>query len=708
MAELEGYESVATKVASPVSIATPALDEASNAHMKLADKLSQFSSYMFEKQREVSIDKAKKDAINDSIQGKADFSKSVYTAYGKAYSDMASATYAADADLRISKKSQELELAFERDPAGYSSAMKNYIDEMTQNAPTPELQSVIDISGTKLRNATFGKIQMYAHKMEQEEQLVTFSESWDMNLSRIINVLSEDPLSRSGVAQQKNFLEVASKEANVLIAQQKTYLDTAVAQGLLDPATAKTMEYESKYQINHGVSVRHLQSLLAKENLKEAADYADSQTKEFRTDMSVKQNEAHQSKIRTMYNNEIKRRKALTKAEADHSTSLLNDFTDIIQNGGDVKNTAVLKKAFEGASDAAKYNYKKATTVRKITDRYEAFSLEQQENILSQQKAKKDRTIVEDEVIEWLDAHIKTRRAAYNNDPVGTAIKEGKIEYTSMSPEQGIDGLIDGLMDMEVGIKTIQETAGVSATNLLTNQDAKAWSVHLNNATSKEQIDFITNIAVNRPQQAKTVFRQVAGKDAPLFGFVANLTLAGNPVAAEIAIKGRNSGVSLDNLGEFKKDINSLISGVWSHDKQGKILKRDMDGMLNYNKGIIANGGAQLGASDVLEQTFGTVETYNDKAVIIPRGVSSDQFENWFTNLHSFIDNSLADEIADMDSWFGAKTIQLHQAGDGKYKVFRSVNGKGAYVSDRFDPTKPLILDYYKSQKSQFFEKLDD
>ena len=64
-------------------------------------------------------------------------------------------------------------------------------------------------------------------------------------------------------------------------------------------------------------------------------------------------------------------------------------------------------------------------------------------------------------------------------------------------------------------------------------------------------------------------------------------------------------------------------------------------------------------------------------------------------NLKTLINDSLATEIADSISFFGAKTVQIHTVGNGKYKVYKTNNGKGYYVEGK-ENGQPLILDYYK------------
>lgn len=682
MPPLKGYESQATRsTPQGQSLQAPTTQLAQQQSNTLASRLDQFSSTMLRAHEAKVSDQAVNDALKDSAEGKPFHKEEVYTTYGRAYNNTLSATYAADAELQLSKKSLELAIEHEYNPVGYSDAMDSFTKSLSENAPTPELSTVIGLSGQKTKNSTFGKLTVAENERFKAKKIETFNQAWDHVKNQIVELR----------AQGKH------ADADVVKAANLTYLDAMVEEGLIDESEKIALISDAAYDVTYGTDVRLMEQHLGKASLQDAVDFLQSKTAENRTDMSIPQNDQYRAALTNMLYKENKRRDANSKAEADFSTQVLKSWLETTSKGHkSVYSTSEIENAMsKSSSKQVKFDVMMQLELNKKVPNWRSMSITEMEDVAAGLRLK-ELNPAEAELLKQMDKEIAHKESMIKNDVVGLAIEEGVIDAPQygMSAQDGVGSLIEGLNN--INTFAIQGQYGNNATNLLTKQDATSWKNYFEApGNTDEKINTIQAIADLSTDKAQAFYNQIAGKDAPTFGFVANLTIAGNKEAAAIALKGKNSGVKIDKPEDFKKNVDALLSNVWAHDESGTILNRDSAGIINYNRGTVANGGDQLDASDAVEATFGTVADYNGKDVIIPRGVDPDDFDDWIENQHVFINNSLADELKDMNSYFGDKTVQIHQAGNGKYKVYKLNNGKGFYVEGN-EPGKPLILDYYK------------
>ena len=502
--------------------------------------------------------------------------------------------------------------------------------------------------------------------------------------------------------QQFSLATQASRDGSPKLAMVEAEKAEANLTDLKDARLISAVEYEKQVdKLYKGVADAKFQGendrLIETNDVQGSQKYITNFRKTKNTLYTDEERESLADEMQTQLNKKLVALRANDKKDEENATLILKSVLETKKSGGtSVYSEDEIKSAMKlSTSKQTVFDLETQFQIEKNAPGWRGLSLTEKEDIVTRLKTSK-RTPASQELINQMESDLKETSQRVKNDVVGLAIEQGVIPQPNigMSASDGIDSLIEGINQIDT--HTIKETYGDNATNLLTKEDANSWKNFFEAPGNViEKVDYISRIASLSPTKAKAVYNQIAGKDAPTFGFVANLVTSGNKDAAIVALKGKNSGIKLENPNVFKSEVDKKLAGVYSHDITGTILNRNSIGIINYNKGIVSEGSEQLDASEAVEATFGTVETYNGKDVLIPRGIEKGDFEDWLGNLKTVINDSLATEIADSISFFGAKTVQIHTVGNGKYKVYKTNNGKGYYVEGK-ENGQPLILDYYK------------
>jgi len=681
---LQGFESTQPNVnqiqAPNIKASDTAARQAQQNFGDLTSRLENFSSFKMKQHEAATIDKAQKDAYNDSLNGKPFHSKSVTTAYGKAYNSVASATYASQADLTINQRSLELAQQFENDPAAYSKAMGEFIKSMSTEAPTPELASVISITGDKTKNSIFGKLTIAQNQRIKASQVETFHQEWDLNLNQVVELAATGKHDDSELLKQKNLV----------------HLGAMVNEGLVTPEAAQKVIKDGEFKLTYGIDTRNMQELINKGDLKAAKTFLDDKTAENRHDMDIPENDKYRSGLTKMYNSAVKAAEAGKKKQVDFSTQVINDEINIMKEGKtSATPTDKVKEALQNASKGAQYNYIKEQQVQKILDKYGFLSLTEQEDLLNEYKAKGDASGVDVAVMERLEKRLKERSSAAKNDVVGLAIREGVIDNPPpMGADSGVDGLLSGLSVMKDNSSKIQTEYGVDKTSLLSKQDAQSWADYMNssNVTVDEKLAVIQQVADNYPDQAKNVFAQIGGKNAGTFLFSADLATSGNVAAAKIAMMGKNADVELDE--GIKQDLKIKLGNAFGG-YNSDLFNRMYTGILDYAKGSSLNNEV-LDVDDIVEKSIGAVAKYNDKKVVIPYGVDKSDFEDWLDNIVIPGRPNVQKGLRDMTDFVMSGDYTLQYAGQGQYYIKVNNNGNPFFINDTEDETKPMLLKWGK------------
>lgn len=646
----------------------------------LSNKLEQWGNVAYKYGAEKRTAEGREQALSDVAETGSYTPKDEFTVYGKAYNQAASATYAAKADIDISKKSDELSLQFQNDPSSYNEEMEKYLQEYTKESPSIELNTVVNLSGTKVKDNTLGKLLIAQDKRRRDYQVTTFKQSWDLNLGQIVD------LEASG----KNNDALALKVKNL------EHLNTLVNDGLITPAAAKDLVNESEYKITLNTALENMKMLLDDDTLDNATKYLEAVNKENRADLTIEQNDKMQAELNRMYSGEVKRRKAENKNKEEFSNQIIGDAIDILKEGKTPDNMTQIDAALGSASKAKKWEFEKQKKAAKIYNKnFINIPLSDMEDALNAYEAKKTASAIDVEVMKILRKNLSEKQTAVKNDVVGQAIRDGIIKPSAgMSQQDGLESLLVGLSQMKENTNLIKEHYGVDKVDLLSKQDAQSWADYLSSPAVdvNEKMGFIASINSQYPEISKDIFNQIGGKNAGTFMLAADLAINGNEKAGKIMMLGKGAEVELED--GFKIDLKSKIGNAFGG-YDSEVFNRYYKGLIDYAKGQSLNNEV-LNVDDIIEGSIGQIQKYNNKNTIIPFGVEKREFEAWLDKIEIPGRPKVQEGLRDMTDTFFDGNYQLHYAGQGQYYVVDDNNGNPFYVPDTEDPTKPMILKWGK------------
>lgn len=636
---------------------------------KLSNRLKQFADTTYGIAVAQIKDQAKRDALEAAKNGEPFHRKSVWTAYGSVYNETASATYAANAEINISKKSDEYAIQFENDPSGYNNAMEEYVSSLKENAPTAELQSVIDISGTKTRNAVFGKLKIAEKKRQDESEMYTFTESFSNDLSKVVQ------LRVDGGAKNE-------ADATMIIFKNESHLKALQKKGSISEIEANKLRDEAEFQLVHNVAIGKMRKLVEKGDLEAAKELLDAETSEYNQHMSVEENEKHRSDLISEYSMGLKKLKSESKSNAKNANKYIRAETKILDNLGTPTDITTLKQALSEADDEfliKEFNDKLNTVQYFKSLRDGGLSLQEIQNHVDGLEVGTQEEVTRKELMQKF---VKSKITKANDDIVRLAIEENVIQYdTPMNVNAGVPSLIEGLYGMTKKTELIKSNYGSQYTNLMSNADAKEWNDWFNNRNTSisDKLYLISEIAENFPEESSSIFHQIGGKGSGMLTFAATLSTDGNAAAASIALMGSQSDVELEE--GYGTDVSSYIGNAFSGYEDKTVYNNIKNGVISYAKGAITQkeGGA-VDAAAAVEATIGEIVGINGQNVVLPRGVSKSSFEDKLDNISIPGRPNLEKGIRDMSNfWRSSGDYQLRYAGQGEYNVY--IRGRG-YVKD--------------------------
>ena len=687
--ELKGFESKA-QVARPSSITAPTTSIAAQQSASLASRLESFSNTMFKNQAQVTADQATQDALRDAAQNKPFYKEDVYTAYGKAYNNSLSATYASEADISITKKSFELEQANINNPVGYSKAMDKYISELSSGAPTPELSTVIGLSGNKLKNSTFGRLQIAENQRIRAKQVEVFDQEASINLGQIINLRS------LGTPQ-------GDRDAEILEQKNILHLESLVADGSISPAKALEWKDAAQFEVTYGTSIEKFGKMLQMESLEEAQKYLVAQTSENRQDMDIPQNTKHQDDLTRMFNNEVKRRKANETGLKEEANLVLTKVNEILASGktpptelmSQAKNMA--QYASLSKQDAMKTQLMAYNEVKK----FGFMSLPEQETYLSEFKSKPEMTNVDVKVMSAIEQNLSARKTKAKKDPQTLSVEEGiNNPLIPIGVSNGVQGLVQGLPQRAKNQTANILEYGKGATQLFTDAEANEWSSVLEdvNTPLSEKIAFMDAIYTTVPTKANAVFNQIRKKGAPLFTYAASMVGEGKPEVAKGILRGQGllqAAGPQEYIKEFRATLLGKIGNAMTKANPAD-MEALVDSALAYSmylaekRGDITNlkGSNERQAIDDLTNGM---HKRNGQDFFLPNTVDDDMFDEW-------IDETItADKFEGVQGMTKDEALQfvrgnsakITSVGAGKYAIYDSL-GRVLMKSDN----TPFILEY--------------
>lgn len=642
----------------------------------LANRLESFSKQSLQVAGSQAADEATTQAAKDDAQGKEFHKESIHTIYGKAYNNSRSASYAANSEIDLVTTSGRLSQEFSGDPIGYRNAMKEYTDTLQADAPTPELASVINISGRKITNHAFGKLSIAKDAEIKAFQKEEYSQNVNLKIGQAINAKAS--------GDQKTF--------DLIMSSMTQYTATMQESGVLTSEEVLKVKDIAEFTINKGVAEQNITDLVSQGNFEKALDTVNKFDEKIQEGYTPKEWKAVSSSMNSILSAGLKRQKLLNAQIKKDADNKINDSIKIMKNGK-YPDTPVTDDDLINASPSVVEKFKTQETVSDILNQFNEFTLVQKEAKLNEFKASPEASKIDIDVMKGLEQNIKEVRQAWTKDPMsqGQSIGLYVLEPIDITDPISIPAILNERL---INADLNQEEAGAGAFKLLTEQEGNAFSDFMagdNPISDKQQM--ISVIAQSGEGIADRVFKQVGQKKAYNFAFAGDLALIGNESASLRVLQGKNADVTLE--AGLKQDIQSQLSGVFNN-FTAEDFNKNFRGIIDYVKGKIITGEDIGSASEIIEETIGRPLKYNSKQTILPFGVEKGDFETWLDDI--VIENrpALTKGLNDLTDTIFNGEYQLHHAGNGKYLIWNDNNGNGFYATTTDDDTKPFILEWNK------------
>lgn len=676
--ELKGYQSQVQPGQQSVQSSEAIHQAGQRQQNSVLNRLSQFSDIAAQSLKYQAQDQAVEDAQRDSREGKAFHKESVYSVYGRAYNNTASATYSANANIAMQQKSDELQMEFENNPLGYDTAMQSFVKEMADTAPTEDISATIRIGGTKIKNGVFGDLSIAENNRIKASQLETFSQELELNINQIIQLDADGKTADSAVLKHKNLV----------------YLNTMMDEGLIDEATGKKYINDTEFKINHGVALKIMEDLLEEDSLVNAKAYLDEQTAKARGDMDIVENKKYNDDLNHAYNNELKSRDAEKKSRTKFANEGIDEAIKVFKAGRIPDNLQEVYESIDLASPKKQDELDLQIAVYSQSQEFLGMPIVEVEAEINKMLSDPIASLEEVLIAKTSQANLNEKKKKIKSDPISLGYEEGIIDVEApLSISGGIDGLMKNLPLRKMQSARVQEDYGEGATQLFTAAEAKEWADYLSNPNTSldEQLSFLRTVQGVAGEDAKIIFNQLDENKAPTLAFAGNLSLAGNDKAAKIALQGKGAKVQLPE--SFETLLKTKIQGVFKG-YGSKFYNQHYNGLVDYAKGLILGDEDASDLDTLLESSIGIMKTYNGQKAILPQGVDVDTFESWLDKIKIPERPGLTKGLNDMSDTLFDGDYQLHYAGNGEYYVKIANDGSPYFARDTEDETKPFILKY--------------
>lgn len=662
--ELKGYQPAQLSGPSTAGTApTAAFQAIATQQQSLTNRLAQFANVAQKVATAEAQEQAVEDASRDAMEGKPFYKESVYTVYGQAYNNAASATYAANANIEIQKMSDQLQMEYSNNPLAYATTMDSFVSELGKQAPTEALRATIKIGGTKLKNNVFGNLSQQENIRIKNEQLETFRQESQINIGQIINLRSIGDTAAADILEKKNL----------------AHIDALVNEGVMTPADAQKAIKQGYFVVEKGIEIQNMNKLLEQPSLEDAEELIKSYKETIRQDLDPEEHDTIYSELSRLYSNEIKNRNAADKERKEYANGIVDDAVKVMKAGLTFDNIDDAKDALQYATPAKQKEFAIQYSAKKIVDSFKMYSLPEQEKLVAEAQASGmiGANIVDAEVLATIETNLKERKAKAVKDPISLGVAEGRLDPTpAMNVSNGI-GVISEVMPLRMKMRSANMLEyGDQADKLFTDAEASQWSAYLESPTTSpdEKIAFIEAL----PTEAlKPALLQLQKKEAHVFSFIGGLVSEGKKETAKKVLRGQTilrelKGVvdmervtwsaygSIDNAlkysgeGDRKSLINSLIAySAADAEDRGELNKgwtgADMKNSLN----TLVNGIAKK----------------NEQSYFLPEGATENDVEDWLDGVD--FANTLP-EIAHLTKEQAVDIIRqgdLVSVGNGVYAV---------------------------------------
>ena len=665
----QGKVTVPQTVSAPAQGAQAASSVATRGLQDLSSRLAAFSSAAFERAAVEASEKAVTQAQKDDSSGAAFHKQSVHTAYGKAYNNARTASYTANAEIELDRKSTEYALQFKNDPDGYAKSMQEYYKQMQSEAPIPELKSVIGITGKKIANQTFGKLMVGAMKESQDAQLDDYGRAIELKTGQLINAYSRGDNATAELIKDSMF----------------TYTGTMQFEGLIDQATAQKIERNVEYEVTKGTISNAVRDLVEDGNLADAGTIIESFSSEIPENMSIEEAENITQEITQIFNNGVKVHKAGLKTVAKQANNEVKDAVSVMKSGK-VPKKPVSEETLSASSEENQNKYYVQKEVSKILNKYSGFTIEEQEKLVTEYKATEEGSKISVEVMKQLEKTIQERRTAWRKDPISQGAAEGLYEPTEvlqvgMSEEQLGEILIQRHEQSQINISE----AGDGASALLTQDEAVKWTNAIHSADETQQLAMMDQVNSLPSEIGKEIYKQIGKKGAYTFRRVGELISTDLPAARKILF---GSKVDVPAPIGFKGQAISAASDLMTL-ATADSMNNYVEAATNYAKGHLAQTGEEVSGKEAMEAVYGTIGEFSGGKFFIPKGVSEEDFGVFIDGYEVPGHPKLTEDIRSMNDFWDDSDLQLKSAGDGKYLVYDPSDDAYIHVGG-----KPLEIEY--------------
>jgi hypothetical protein len=668
--------------------ASVAHQQVASEYQNLSNMLSQWSGVAAEELGKQKAREAEEQAYQDTINNKPFHKESVYTIYGQAYNTTRKATYTAQLEMDISKKSDELSAQFQDDPQGYQNAMQGYMKGLKDETPDSSIEASLSISGEKLISTQFNKLQQVKIKKQQKADLVTYEVFKGQKQSQLINAI----------------IDGDTKTADLIKHQMEEMTTSLMTSGTLSDDKYIEDVAENDYIIKSGVITGMVQKSLNNNDIEEAEDLYKEFGKKIPPGFTAAQHKTVKTSLRTQIAGAKKEQRASAKEQKELANEALDNVIKVLNNG----KTPTKIPSDEDMKNASPSKVKKLKNIVKANeqlDKYRDLTLIEQEVKFREMKSKETGTPLDVDVQKELEQIINNRRTAWNSDPISQGQIEGMYQPVEIKMED--PNIVDNLMTRFRQSKINIDEAGQGAWHLLTKSEADFFGNYLGDnsgATIEEKQQFISTLKTFPDEVSDKLYKQIGKKRAYNFVFAGNLSKIGNDNAAQVAMQGANADVKLPE--GIKQDIQTKLGGIFRGQKADE-YNTMVKGIQDYAKGLtmrgveVSDGILNSSIDDIFEQTIGKVNKYNNMNVVLPFGVEESSFEDWLDNIIIPDRPNLQEGLRDTTDSFMKGNHQLHYYGNGQYKIWNDNGGNGFYERASNDPkspdfNKPYVLDWNK------------
>jgi len=673
---MERYKSANLQQAqiSAPSGALASAQESIRGFESLSSKLNQFTSMAMNQYAAQRMGEAKEQAARDDAIGKPYHKESVYTMYGKAYNNTRSATFAANAEIDLTTKSTQLAETYKNDPDGYTNAMGSYKDKLALDAPTPELGSVISITGRKIQNHQFGKLSIAKAEEINNQKIGTLDTYVNLQITRAINAQSIGN----------------TKDLDLITETTLDYVDSMVKEGVIPQSTADNLIKTTKYKVDKGSKEAILRDLIEAKKFDEAREMVESFGDEIGEQYTVTQFDAINRSLTTIYNGGVKANTSATKKVTKEADKLAKNQIKMKQHGVTSDEATISEETKANLSP-------EVTKLVEIQEKTDAFMLQfadltqlEKEETLRSAINTAEFTSLSIEVQKAIKENIKATNNGYKNDPMSQGFAEGSYALDE-TIYYGMEGFTEALDDRDFYKDINVDNAGIGANKLLTKGEEQSFIDTLQGADETAKLGMLQEISSLPKEQAELIYKQLDKKGADIYIASGRLLTQNQPHVARVLMFGATADVKLETETKATNYTN-LSTILQGHDVDTINTMTTM--ATNYNKGAIGMTGSIVSSKEAIEAVYGKIKGYNGRDTFIPVGVNEGTFNAWLSGYIVSGDSALTEEIQSLNNaWFDGD-IQLVWEEDGKYSLKDSSNGL-TYMDEE---GSPIILDYYRSK----------